>query len=110
MRSITQQSTSATTFSGGTPCGFLHTRGRRARRASVWAPLVGLVLWTVAGCAGGVSSDSGGSGGSGGGASQFSVVGVNVLSGMEWKLNRPIDVTFSHDVDFATVKIGRAHV
>mgnify|MGYP006966864782 CR=1 FL=1 len=104
MRSITQQSTSATTFFGGTPCGSLHTRGWRARRASVWAPLVGLALWTVAGCGGGVSSGSGASG------SQFSVVGVNVLQGMEWKLNRPIDVTFSHDVDFATVTMNTINI
>jgi len=38
------------------------------------------------------------------------VESINVLEGMEWKLNRPIDITFSHDVNFATVSMNTINI
>ena len=49
----------------------------------------------------------GGSGGSGGsGTSSFTVQSVSVTNGQVWQINRPIDVTFSKAVDFATVGLN----
>ncbi len=36
-------------------------------------------------------------------SNQFAVVGTSVLHGAVWQLNRPIDIEFNRDVDFATV-------
>ncbi|MEO2160977.1 MAG: hypothetical protein ABGY29_00485, partial [bacterium] len=81
------------------------TRSRtRSRRPLFWAPLAGLTLWAVSGCGGGVASGTGASG------AQFTIESINVLQGMEWKLNRSIDITFSDDVDFATVTMNTINI
>jgi len=55
-------------------------------------------------------SACGGGSGSGGAANttedKLEVVGINVLAGQEWKINRPIDITFNRDVDFSTVNFN----
>ncbi len=45
-----------------------------------------------------------------GAGEKLSVVGINVLEGMEWKLNRPIDITFNLEVDFATVSMNTINI
>ena len=40
----------------------------------------------------------------------FIVSGVNVVNGAVWKLNRPIDITFSAAVDFATVNLNTIQI
>lgn len=52
-----------------------------------------------------------GGGGNGDGAvdsssEKLEVVAINVLAGQEWKINRPIDITFNRDVDFSTVNFN----
>ena len=64
--------------------------------------LVGVGLLCV-GCGTGASSGSAGSGGGDSGGSSFSISSLNVLEGMEWKINRPIDITFTKDVDFSSI-------
>ncbi len=103
MRSITHP-TSAVLPSGSESCGPKNSHGLRPRRSLVWAPLAGVALWAVASCGGGVTSDSGASG------DKFSVESVNVLEGMEWKLNRSIDITFNDEVDFSTVTMNTVNV
>ncbi|HIF40266.1 MAG TPA: hypothetical protein EYQ74_04120, partial [Planctomycetes bacterium] len=101
-------STFAVAAPGGEPRGSENTPGNspgmRPRRSIVWAPLAGLTLWAVASCGGAVSSGSGASG------TDFTIKGVNVLEGMEWKLNRPVDITFSDDVDFSTVTMNTINI
>ena len=57
-------------------------------------PLVLLAGGALSGC-------SGGSGG--GSAGSFEVLSIGVFQGQEWRINRPIDISFSQDVDFSTV-------
>jgi len=56
----------------------------------------------LAACSGGSSSGASSSG--------FKVTGIGVKSGQEWKLNRPIDITFNRDVDFSTVSLNTIRV
>ena len=62
-----------------------------ARALQAGAVLVATVL---GGCGGGDGSSA---------AGEFLVESVSIPAGAVWKLNRPIDVRFSADVDFATV-------
>lgn len=54
------------------------------------------------------------SGGSGGGSSEatsdFKVVSINVPTGATWKINRPIDITFTDDVDMASVSLNTIRI
>jgi hypothetical protein len=67
---------------------------------------VALGIATV-GCTGGGSS-SGGGGGAGGASStdDFAVQSISVVTGAIWEVNRPIDITFTQDLDFATVSLN----
>ncbi|MEE8466809.1 MAG: hypothetical protein V3T22_00040, partial [Planctomycetota bacterium] len=57
----------------------------------------------LAACSGGSSSSATSSSG-------FRITDISVKSGQEWKLNRPIDITFNRDVDFATVSLNTIRV
>jgi hypothetical protein len=80
-----------------------------------WHPLI--LVWSkmrifinhklhLLGCAL-LAACSGGSGGAKtGSASDFELLGLNVIEGQEWQINRPIQMTFSKEVDFATVNLN----
>lgn len=69
--------------------------------------LAALALVALPACDSASTSATDGSGGSGGtGTSSFTVQSVSVTNGQVWQINRPIDVTFSKDVDFATVGLN----
>ncbi len=51
-------------------------------------------------------SNSGGGGASTSTSKKLEVIGINVLPGQEWKINRPLDITFNRDVDFSTVNFN----
>jgi len=55
-------------------------------------------------------SACGGGGSSGASSSGFKITGISVKSGQEWKINRPIDITFNRDVDFSTVSLNTIRV
>jgi len=65
---------------------------------------VAIGLATV-GCTGGGSSSGGGAGG-GTSTSNFEVQSISVVSGAIWEVNRPIDITFTQDLDFTTVSLN----
>ena len=66
--------------------------------------LTALALALLPACDSASTTATGGSGGSG--SSSFTVQSVSVTSGQVWQINRPIDVTFSQDVDFTTVGLN----
>ena len=69
--------------------------------------LTALALALLPACDSATTTATDGSGGSGGsGSSSFTVQSVSVTSGQVWQINRPIDVTFSQDVDFTTVGLN----
>lgn len=62
--------------------------------------LTALSLLAVAGCSAGTGSSSSKT------TPDFAVESVNVLQGQEWKINRPIDITFNQEVDFSSVNFN----
>ena len=69
--------------------------------------LTALALALLPACDSATTTATDGSGGSGDtGSSSFTVQSVSVTSGQVWQINRPIDVTFSQDVDFTTVGLN----
>ena len=69
--------------------------------------LTALALALLPACDSASTTATDGSGGSGNtGSSSFTVQSVSVTSGQVWQINRPIDVTFSQDVDFTTVGLN----
>jgi hypothetical protein len=60
--------------------------------------------------AGLASGCSGSSGGSGGGAIGFQLTRISLPSGAVWQINRPIEFTFSQDVDFSTVNLNTINI
>ena len=66
--------------------------------------LTALALALLPACDSAITTATGDSGGTG--SSSFTVQSVSVTSGQVWQINRPIDVTFSQDVDFTTVGLN----
>ncbi|MEE8468432.1 MAG: hypothetical protein V3T22_08255, partial [Planctomycetota bacterium] len=64
--------------------------------------LVLLALLPTLACSGGSSTGNSSSG--------FKITDISVKSGQEWKINRPIDITFNRDVEFATVSLNTIRV
>ena len=65
---------------------------------------LGTAILALAACGGGSGDGSSGASGS------FHVLGVNVAAGQVWKINRPLEVRFSEDVDFSTVSLNTIRV
>ena len=63
-----------------------------------------LLAGLVSGCSGGSGASSAQT------ESDFAIESINVLSGQEWKINRPIDITFNEDVDFSTVSFNTIRI
>lgn len=82
------------------------TPGNLSNRLSSLRRLLpaGLLGLLAVGCSGG------GGGGSAGAAGDFFVLSTNVVTGQTWKINRPIELVFSQDVDFSTVNLGTVRV
>lgn len=68
------------------------------------SPLTLLAFALLSGCSGGSG------GGSGEAASDFKVLSINVQAGATWKINRPLEITFSQDVDLSTVNLNTVRV
>ncbi len=73
-----------------------------ASRALLAASLAAALL--AGACSGGGSS------GSTSASAKLEITEISVLEGQEWKINRPIDITFNRDVDFATVSFNTIRV
>ena len=76
--------------------------GIRSRRTCVPQILALSTVLLLAACSGGSSSGTSSSG--------FRITDVSVKLGQEWKINRPIDITFNRDVDFSTVSLNTIRV
>ncbi len=59
---------------------------------------LGALLW-VAACSSG-----------GGGGASFAIESINVSEGQVWKINRPISITFSDEVQFSTVNLNTINI
>jgi len=60
--------------------------------------------WVAGGCSSGSGASSSGS------DVQFAIESISVLQGQEWKINRPIDIRFSKEVDFSTVNMNTIRI
>ena len=75
-------------------------RAERASRALGWLVAFGsLALFSCSGSSGGADSDNF----PGSPDVDFAVLSTSVTPGAVWRLNRPIEVEFTHDIDFGTV-------
>lgn len=70
---------------------------RALHHLSAALALPALALLLAAGCSSGSGASSSKS------TPDFAIEAINVLQGQEWKINRPIDVTFNQAVDFSSV-------
>lgn len=78
---------------------------RRNQRRSLASPLL------LASCLVGGSLLTGGcSGGSGSGTAPFAVKSLTVQDSAIWRINRPIDIEFTQDVDPTSVSLNSVHV
>jgi len=75
------------------------------RSIALHASLLSLALAAGSGCGGGSSSSSGSAGGT-----SFRMLAVSVPNGGTWQINRPIEFTFSQDVDITSVNLNTINI